>query len=90
VPTASPSTALETPSAAPTVPAAPTPQIYVIKSGDTLSKVATRFGVTLDDLLEANKDNIEDPDKISIGDQIIIPAAAPDEFVDPGAASPAP
>ena len=36
-------------SAAPTVVAAPTPVVYVIKKGDTLSKVANKFGVELDD-----------------------------------------
>ncbi|MDO8483550.1 MAG: LysM domain-containing protein [Candidatus Limnocylindrales bacterium] len=69
----------------PTTPPAPTPQIYVIKSGDTLFGVAESFGLTLDELLEANKDTITDPDKIAIGDQIIIPPKPPDEFTEPSA-----
>ena len=61
----------------------PSAQVYLIKEKDTLSKVAKRFGLTLDELLAANPD-IKDPDKISIGQQIIIPlpvedGAAPSE-----------
>ncbi len=63
----------------PTPEPEPTPQTYVIKTGDTLSKIAKEFGLTVDQLLEANKDTIEDPDKISVGDEIIIPAPPPDE-----------
>jgi hypothetical protein len=57
----------------PTVPPVPTPQVYVVKSGDTMSKIADRFNVTIDELIAANEDTIKDPDKISIGDQVIIP-----------------
>ena len=49
----------------------------MIKQKDTLSKVAKRFGVTLEDLLAANPD-IKNPDKISIGQQIIIPLPVED------------
>ena len=62
-------------SAAPTIEAAPTPVVYVIKKGDTLSKVANKFGVDLDALLAANP-TIKDPNKISLGQQIVIPTAA--------------
>ena len=65
-------------SAAPSVVAAPTPVVYVIKKGDTLSKVANKFDVEIEDLLAANPD-IKDPNKISLGQEIIIPtpSAAP-------------
>jgi LysM repeat protein len=63
------------PSASPTAIPAPTPQIYIVKTGDTMSKIARKLGVTLDDLLAANKTTIPNPDKIKIGDQVIIPAA---------------
>ena len=63
------------PSASPTVKPAPTPQIYIVKQGDTMSKIAKKLGVTLDDLLAANKATIPNPDKIKIGDQVIIPSA---------------
>ena len=63
------------PSASPTVKPAPTPQIYIVKQGDTMSKIAKKLGVTLDDLLAANKATIPNPDKIKIGDQVIVPSA---------------
>jgi len=53
---------------------------------ETLSKVAKRFGVTLAELLAANKDTITNPDKIAIGDEIIIPTKAPDVINDASAA----
>ncbi len=65
--------------ASPTPEPVPTPQSYTIKQGDTLSKVAKRFGVSIDELLAANKDTIKDADKIAIGDVIIIPVAGSDE-----------
>lgn len=64
---------------------APTPVVYVVQSGDTLSKIASRFGVSLQDILDANADTITDPNKIKVGDRIVIPAAVPTGFVDPGA-----
>ena len=62
--------------------AGPSSQTYVIKAGDTLSKVAKRFGLTLEELLAANKDTITNPDKIAIGDEIVIPTKAPDVIND--------
>jgi hypothetical protein len=47
--------------------------------------VATSFDLTLDELLAANP-QITDPDTIAIGDEITIPAAAPEEFTEPSAA----
>ncbi len=85
-PSASPSEATPVPTETP-VPS-PTPEVYVIKKGDTLSKIAKKFGVTVDDILEANKDTIKDPNKIRVGDEIIIPVAPPDEIVDPSAENP--
>jgi LysM repeat protein len=89
-PNATPSpTAVATPTPEPTPPPAPTPQVYVIKEGDTLSKVARSFGLTLEELLEANKDTITDADRIVVGDEIVIPVPTPDE-VDGGTASDSP
>jgi nucleoid-associated protein YgaU len=84
-PGASASGTVSTASLAPTTPPEPTPQVYVIKSGDTLSKVAKAFGLTLEELLAANTETITDPDKIAAGDEIIIPVKPPDEFTDPSA-----
>lgn len=79
-PSPSSTQAAVTPLPSPTPEPEPTPQIYVIKTGDTLSAIAREFGITLDQLLEANRDTIEDPNKISVGDEIIIPAPPPDEI----------
>ncbi|MEO5885552.1 MAG: LysM domain-containing protein [Candidatus Limnocylindrales bacterium] len=87
-PTPSPSAAVATPTPEPTPEPAPTPQTYVIKEGDTLSKVAKEFGLTLEQLLEANTKTIKDPNKISVGDEIIIPVPPADEVG--GSESPAP
>jgi LysM repeat protein len=62
----------------PTLPAtetpfpSPTPKLYSIISGDTLSKVAERFGVSLDALLATNP-GIQ-PAALSIGQTITIPS----------------
>jgi LysM repeat protein len=82
---ADPSSSPRASQAAPTATPEPTPvpeptaQTYTIKEGDTLSGIARSFGLTLDELLAANEETIEDPNLISVGDVIIIPAAAPDE-----------
>jgi nucleoid-associated protein YgaU len=50
--------------------------MYVIKSGDSLSKIAKSYYGTVNDykkIAEAN--NISDPDKIQVGQQLKIPAA---------------
>lgn len=44
---------------------------YVVQSGDTLSSIAVRFNVTVDELMEAN--GISDPNLLSAGQQLIIP-----------------
>jgi murein DD-endopeptidase MepM/ murein hydrolase activator NlpD len=49
-------------------PAGPT---YTIQSGDTLGVIASKFGVSVDDIIAANK--IENPNVLSAGQQIIIP-----------------
>ena len=45
--------------------------IYVVKSGDTLWKIAKRFGSTVDDIARVN--GMENPNKINIGEKIYIP-----------------
>jgi LysM repeat protein len=74
--------------ASPTAVAAPTPVVYVVKSGDTLSKIAKKFGVTVDQLVAANKETIKDPDKIKLGDRITIPTPGASDL--PDAVSPSP
>jgi nucleoid-associated protein YgaU len=55
----------------------PTNQLYVVQSGDTLSGIAKRFKVTLAELIAANAETLPDPNKLAIGDQLIIPAKNP-------------
>jgi len=88
-PTPSP-TASATATPEPTPIPAPTPQVYTIKAGDTLSKIAKAFGVTVDELLAANKDTIKNKDRIVVGRQITIPVPASDEVGGGASASPAP
>lgn len=45
--------------------------IYVVKAGDTLWKIAKRFGSTVDDIVRVN--GIERPDRINVGEKIYIP-----------------
>jgi LysM repeat protein len=59
-------------SAAPTPSPAPTPQVYVVAAGDTLSRIASRFGVTVEQILAANP-QITNPNRIAVGDEITIP-----------------
>ena len=75
-------------SIAPTPTPAPTQTVYIIKKGDTLTKIAIAHGLTKEQLMAANP-TIKDPNKIIIGQQIIIPpppSAVPNEFG--GSASP--
>ena len=51
--------------------AAPTQRIYVVQSGDTLGSIATRFGVTVQAIMNAN--GLTDPSLINIGQRLIIP-----------------
>jgi nucleoid-associated protein YgaU len=87
--TPSPS-AVATATPEPTPIPAPTPQVYTIKAGDTLSKIAKAFGVTVDDLLAANKDTIKNKDRIVVGNQITIPVPASNEVGGEASGSPAP
>ncbi|MEX2010632.1 MAG: LysM peptidoglycan-binding domain-containing protein [Chloroflexota bacterium] len=66
--TAGPSVSLD-----PTPVPAATPQIYIVKSGDNMSKIAALFGVSLDDLIAANRETHPNPDTLQIGDEVIIP-----------------
>jgi LysM repeat protein len=86
-PTPGGSDAVASDSPEPTVSAAPTPQTYTIKSGDTLNKISKKFGLTVDALLAANK-QIKNPNKIAVGDVLNIPSKTPDEVTDPSAEAP--
>ena len=46
-------------------------EIYVVESGDSLSAIAARFGLTLNRLMEIN--DLTDPDFVFIGQRLVIP-----------------
>lgn len=54
---------------------------YVVQSGDAISKIAKKFGVSVRELCELNK--ITDPNKLRQGQRLIVPRV-------PGAPAPAP
>ena len=45
--------------------------VYIVQSGDTLSSIASRFNVALEDLMTAN--SISDPNLLSAGQELVIP-----------------
>ena len=56
--------------------AAPQSEYYTIESGDTLWAIAAKFlgnGSKYPEIFEANREVIEDPDKIFVGQKIRIP-----------------
>ena len=67
-------------SLAPTPVPDPTQQIYIVRANDTMSRIANRFDVPLDELIAANAENIPNPDSLQIGDQVIIPVPESNEI----------
>ena len=49
------------------------PSLYEVKKGDNLTKIGKQYGVTWQDIYEANKDTIKDPDMIQPGWKLKIP-----------------
>lgn len=47
---------------------------YTVQSGDTLFAIAQRFGVTVQAIVNAN--NMSNPNNLSVGQELIIPAAS--------------
>jgi LysM domain len=77
--------ATEQPTEGPTQLPQPTAQVYLVQSGDTLSRIANKFHVPLADLIAANKDTIPNPDVLQVGQEVIIPIAQPTAI--PGASA---
>ncbi|MBK7708526.1 MAG: LysM peptidoglycan-binding domain-containing protein [Acidobacteria bacterium] len=46
---------------------------YTVQSGDNLSKIGGKYGVTWQAIFEANRDKLNDPDKIFPGQELVIP-----------------
>lgn len=69
-PTPTPS-ATKSPTATPTPTATAKPSTYTVVSGDTLTKIANRFGVTQAALMAANK--ITNANSIQLGQKLVIP-----------------
>jgi hypothetical protein len=78
-PTASPSVTV---AASPTPEPTPEPVVYTIKSGDSLFEISQEFQISVDAILGANPE-VTDPDKLRIGQQLIIPVVIPDVVISP-------
>lgn len=52
--------------------------IHTVRSGESLWSIAQTYQVQYPDLLEANRDKIEDPGQIAAGMELIIPALGTD------------
>ena len=48
---------------------------YTVQAGDSLSKIGAHHGVSWQKIFEANRDKLDDPDKIFPGQELTIPAA---------------
>ena len=60
------------------IPAPAEAQKYTVKSGDSLSKIAKQFYGDANQymrIFEANKDQLNDPNKIDVGQELTIPNA---------------
>ncbi len=68
-----PETTAKTTIPAKTNTTASTKKTYTIIKGDTLSSIAKKYGVTVDDLVKANK--IANPNVIKVGQKLTIPEA---------------
>jgi hypothetical protein len=78
-------------SAAPSITPVPSPSptVYTVKAGDTLSRIAARYGLTVDAIVKANP-QIKDPNKLGLGDQLVIPPAEAPAITDSGTITSAP
>lgn len=46
---------------------------YTVQSGDSLSKIGSHYGVSWQKIYDANRDKLDDPDKIQVGQELTIP-----------------
>lgn len=72
------------PAAAPTAPAQTGPRKHVMMAGETLTKIAAKYNVTVAALQAVN--NIEDPTKLRIGTSLTIPEPGTEPAPEPAPA----
>ena len=46
---------------------------YTVQSGDSLSRIGSKYGVSWQKIYDANRDKLDDPDKIYPGQELTIP-----------------
>ncbi|WLD92632.1 LysM peptidoglycan-binding domain-containing protein [Alkalihalobacillus sp. AL-G] len=56
-------------------------QIHVVQSGDTLWRISQQYGVNMNQIVRAN--DLDDPNRIVIGQALVIPAPYPQYSVQP-------
>ena len=56
---------------------APAYMVHIVQSGESLSIIAGKYGVTVEDLVSIN--DIADPDLIVIGQEILVPKPKPED-----------
>lgn len=72
-----PSSAASIPTAEATTAPVPTPsssvgqRIHVVQAGETLSEIASMYGVTVEEMVQAN--GLDNPNAISVGQALVIP-----------------
>jgi LysM repeat protein len=59
------------PTLTPTRPPSPTPNTYTVRAGDTISNLADEFGISMEELMAANR--LQDPNELSVGQVLVIP-----------------
>ncbi len=69
-PPSAPSSSAPPSTAAPSSPTT-SGQKYVVEPGDTLSVIAEKFGVTMQQIIDANK--LQNPDVLLVGQELLIP-----------------
>ncbi len=57
-----------------TVPEPGSPTVHTVRAGETLSSIARRYGVSVNDVARAN--DLADPDRLEIGQPLAIPTAS--------------
>ena len=64
------------------------PTTYKVQPGDTMTKIANKFSVPLQDLIDANKDTVPNPSNLVVGQTLIIPVVPPTTLPDAGTQAP--